>query len=416
MSFKHDKKQSKKSEEKQKLKEEKRKQKKEKKRLKKEKKKNKKSKKKNTSKKSSEKSTDGPKRVSEKEHLFSDVKLFRVMPILFVLSFVFLAAGWGGMAYNTHKYNVAQGRVSMKQGETLPLYYGTQENQQKGTLKIGRSILSKDHKQMAVSIQYDSDAHQNLSAFGNEYKLFFVCTPKYPAQNIHVKYGFFGTDGNGVLQITSDKPFVNEAFDIIMVDKQDLISNNESLGGSDSNNMDSDQLDKSITAQLSNGALANNTSGNANATSNSVLAGKHWPASYYIRLNPYSAKQVDLNWGNNELKLVDNLFVKHNLTKIQNSIESEKTQLKQANNTLAEYNHRLAINPNDAYAQEGKENIEEQISGLQDDIRKDEKNFETIKKARLSKEILGEEANTYKLLRTPSLDRVQTIGGSGSGS
>ena len=164
MSFKHDKKQSKKSEEKQKLKEEKRKQKEEKKRLKKEKKKNK---------KSSEKSTDGPKRVSEKEHLFSDVKLFRVMPILFVLSFVFLAAGWGGMAYNTHKYNVAQGRVSMKQGETLPLYYGTQENQQKGTLKIGRSILSKDHKQMAVSIQYDSDAHQNLSAFGNEYKLFF---------------------------------------------------------------------------------------------------------------------------------------------------------------------------------------------------------------------------------------------------
>lgn len=411
MSFKRDKKQSEKLKEKQKLKEEKRKRKEEKKRLKKEKKK-----KNDTSKKDSSKKNEGPKRVSEKEHLFSDVKLFRIMPILFVLAFVFLVVGWGGMAYNTHKYNVAQGKVSMKQGETLPLYYGTQENQQKGTLKIGRSILSKDHKQMAVSIQYDSNAHQNLSAFGDEYKLFFVCTPKYPAQNIHVKYGFFGTDGNGVLQITSDKPFINEAFDIIMVDKQDLVSNNETLSGSNSNDMDSDQLDKSITAQLSNGTLADSDSNDTTTDSNSALAGKHWPASYYIRLNPYSAKQVDLNWNNNELKLVDNLFVKHNLTKIQKSIESEKSQLKQANNTLAEYNHRLSVNPNDSYAQQGKENMEERISDLQDDIQKDEKNFETIKKARLSKEILGDEANTFKLLRTPSLDRVQTIGGSNSGS
>lgn len=411
MSFKRDKKQSEKLKEKQKLKEEKRKRKEEKKRLKKEKKK-----KNDTSKKDSSKKNEGPKRVSEKEHLFSDVKLFRIMPILFVLAFVFLVVGWGGMAYNTHKYNVAQGKVSMKQGETLPLYYGTQENQQKGTLKIGRSILSKDHKQMAVSIQYDSNAHQNLSAFGDEYKLFFVCTPKYPAQNIHVKYGFFGTDGNGVLQITSDKPFINEAFDIIMVDKQDLVSNNETLSGSNSNDMDSDQLDKSITAQLSNGTLADSDSNDTTTDSNSALAGKHWPASYYIRLNPYSAKQVNLNWGDNELKLVDNLFVKHNLAKIQKSIESEKSQLKQANNTLAEYNHRLSVNPNDSYAQQGKENMEEKISDLQDDIQKDEKNFETIKKARLSKEILGDEANTFKLFRTSSLDRVQTIGGSNSGS
>lgn len=416
MSFKRDKKQSEKSKEKQKLKEEKQKQKEEKKRLKKEKKKNKKGKQKDTSKKDSQKKNDGPQRVSEKEHLFSDVKLFRIMPILLVLSVLFIVIGWSGMAYNTHKYNVAQGRVSMKQGETLPLYYGTQENQQKGTLKIGRSIISKDHKQMAVSIQYDSNAHQNLSAFGNEYRLFFVCTPKYPAQNIHVKYGFFGTDGNGVLQITSDKPFVNEAFDIIMVDKQDLVSNSETLGGSDSNDMDSDQLDKSITAQLSNGTLAGDNSTDTTSTSDSALAGKHLPASYYIRLNPYSAKQVDLNWGDNELKLVDNLFVKHNLAKIQKSIEKEKVQLKQAKNTLAEYDHRLSVNPNDSYAQNGKESIEQQISELQSDIKTDQKNFETIKKARLSKEILGEEANTYKLLRTPSLDRVQTIGGSGSGS
>lgn len=104
------------------------------------------------------------------------------------------------------------------------------------------------------------------------------------------------------------------------------------------------------------------------------------------------------------------------MAKIQKSIEKEKVQLKHAKNTLAEYDHRLSVNPKRSFTQNGKESIEQQISELQSDIKTREKNFETIKKARLSKEILGEEADTYKLLRTPSLDRVKTIGGSGSGS
>lgn len=351
-----------------------------------------------------------PQRVSEKEKIFRDVRLYRVMPIVLLLSIFCLVGGFGWMAYNTHAYNVAQAKVSMKNGQSLPLYYDTSENQQKGTLKLGRSIISKNHKQMAVSIQYNATAHTNLSAFGNEYKIYFVCTPNYPVQNIHIKYGFFGTDGNGVLQITSDKPFKNEAFDIILVDKQDLVSSSDlNNGNSDSTTMNDQQLTKSITAELSDGTLA--SSGQDASTPNDGTKGKHLPASYYVRLNPYSSIQSKTNWGDNELALVDNLFVKHNLAKIQASINNEKSKIKQAKNTLAEFNHRLAVNPNDSYAQQQKEAIEDDLSGLESNLKQNETNFETIKKARLKKDILGEEANTFNILKTSNLNRVQPQGG-----
>lgn len=355
------------------------------------------------------KSNNGPQRVSEKEHLFSDVKLYRIMPWILAVALLLIFGGFSWMGYNTHVYNVAQAKVSMKEGKTLPLYYGTQANQQKGTLTVGRSIISRDHKQMAVSIRYDSTAHTSLSAFGDEYRLYFVCTPNYPAQDIHIKYGFFGTDGNGVLQIKSDKPFKNEAFDIILVDKQDLASAEELTDNSNNNTMSDDQLTKSITAELSTGTMNNNASGtNESSVSGDVSNGKIKPASYFVRLNPYSAKQVDLNWGNNELKLVDNLFVKHNLKKIQASINVEKAKIKQAKMTLAEYNHRLDVNPNDAYAQQQKQQIQSALSSLESDVQQNQKHFDTIKKARLKNDILGSEADTYTTLRTANLNNVQT--------
>lgn len=349
--------------------------------------------------------------VKEKEHIFSDVKLYRVMPIVFAVAVLMIISGFSWIGYNRHQYAIAQSKVSMKEGEELSLLYDTQANKDKGKLTLGRTILSKNHKQMAVSIRYDDAAHSNLSPFGKDYKVYFVCKPDYPAQNIHVKYGFFGTDGNGVLQITSDKPFTNEAFDIIIVDKADLATENDLTGDNDNSGaMDDDQLTKSITAQLANGNLSGQTSDVDSENASSEVKDSNLPAAYIVRLNPYSSKKVDLNWGKDEVKLVDNLFVQHNLNQIEKDMKVEKADIKKAQKTLANYNERLKINPDDKYAAEGKQDFESKIQGLQQALNKNQKAYDRLEKVRLSPNILGEESTETKVLRAENLNNLRGTG------
>ncbi|MGX5378216.1 hypothetical protein ACWCL1_08235 [Ligilactobacillus sp. LYQ135] len=347
-------------------------------------------------------------RVKEKEHYFSDVRLFKWMPWLFgfALLLLFIAGGWSYS--NNHQYNVAQTRKSMKEGTQLPIL--NKGAADKGTLTLGNSILSKDHKQMAVTIKYDDKAHQALSSFGTGYRLWLVATDGYPVEDIHVKYGIFGTDGSGVLQITSDKPFKNEAFVIMIVDTAKLTTTEQAANGS---TVDDSTINKSITAQLSNGTLdgSDDMSDSSSSTANSNV-----PPIYYMRLNPYSAKQTDVNWDNNEVELVDTLFIHNNLEKIKDQVEKNKKQLKEAKNTLEEYNKRLKINPDDQIAQQGKQDQEGQIEQLQQNVESANKKYQKIKNTRLSNNILGEEQtkNKVKVVSQAKFDTLQ--GGDTSGN
>lgn len=368
---------------------------------------NKKNKKKDKSKKKAEKEKNVPNRVSEKEHVFKDVRYFRYMPYSLLVALVLLIGGVGWMAYNNHQYSVEQSRLSMPKGTQLPLFKGTAKGQ--AQLTIGDSIVSPDKKHMAVSIQYNQAAHMNMSAFGNKYHLWLVTDKGYPVKNIHMKYGFFGTDGNGVLQISSDKPFRNQAIVVMLIDESNLVTEDE-LNSSSSPVADNN-IDKSITAQLAEGNMNNNSQDDGtNANGNSHKSSG--PPIYYMRLNPYSAEKVNREW-DNERELCDLLFVNSNLKKLKKQMNSVRSRLKSAQETLDECNRRLEVNPQDQYATEKKQNMEDSINSLQSTYNQDLKQYKKDKAYRISKHILGDEADSFRVIET---NNMSYFGNSGSGS
>lgn len=366
----------------------------------------KKVKKKTAKKEKSKKEKNVPNRVSEKEHVFRDVRYFRYMPYSLLIALVLLIGGVGWMAYNNHQYSVEQSRLSMPKGTQLPLFKGTAKGQ--AQLTIGDSIISPDKKHMAISIQYNADAHKNMSAFGNQYHLWLVTDKGYPVKNIHMKYGFFGTDGNGVLQISSDKPFRNQAIVVMLIDESNLVTEDE-LNDSSSPVADNN-IDKSITAQLAEGNMNNDNQDNNAATSSSQKSSG--PPIYYMRLNPYSAKKVNQGW-ENERELCDLLFVNSNLKKLKKQMNSVRSQLKATEKTLEECNKRLEVNPQDQYATEKKQSMEDSINSLQNTYDQDLKQYEKDKSYRISKHILGDEADSFRVIET---NNMSYFGNSGSGN
>ena len=337
-------------------------------------------------------------RVAEKEHVFPDVRLFRYMPILFMISCLLMAGGFSYMGWENHEYKVAQGRLAMPNNTQLPLFKG----QPKGVLTLKSVALSKDGKQMAASIGYDDDAHTQMSSFGKKYKLWVVAPNGYPIQDLKVKYGFFGTDGNAVLQVNSKDKLPNEAIVVIIVDAGHMVTQEDLEGSTDTDTSD-DSIDQSITAQLATGSTTDSESGNAAANSSSNPNAKGAIPMYYVRLNPYSAKHTDVNWGDNERLMVDHLFVKHNLNHIQHQINSNKTKLKEAKSTRAEYNHRLKINPQDKTASEGKAGMDDEIKSLNDSIASQEANYKRLSKARFSKHVLGQQQTKFHYILTQNM-------------
>ena len=337
-------------------------------------------------------------RVAEKEHVFPDVRLFRYMPILFMISCLLMAGGFSYMGWENHEYKVAQGRLAMPNNTQLPLFKG----QPKGVLTLKSVALSEDGKQMAASIGYDDDAHTQMSSFGKKYKLWVVAPNGYPIQDLKVKYGFFGTDGNAVLQVNSKHKLPNEAIVVIIVDAGHMVTQEDLEGSTDTDTSD-DSIDQSITAQLATGSTTDSESGNTAANSSSNPNAKGAIPMYYVRLNPYSAKHTDVNWGDNERLMVDHLFVKHNLNHIQHQINSNKTKLKEAKSTRAEYNHRLKINPQDKTASEGKAGMDDEIKPLNDSIASQEANYKRLSKARFSKHVLGQQQTKFHYILTQNM-------------
>ena len=101
-------------------------------------------------------------KVPEKERVFADVRLYRIMPIVFLVGVLLLVTGIGLFWKTGHDYKIAQGKKSMPYGTQLPILSGSSD---RGVLTLGNSILSKDKKHLAVEIKYDDTAHQYLSAF-----------------------------------------------------------------------------------------------------------------------------------------------------------------------------------------------------------------------------------------------------------
>ena len=352
------------------------------------------------SKKSKKESTNNNKkktdvvRVAEKEYVYADVRLFRYMPIIFMLAILLIGGGYGYLGIQNHEYKVAQGKLAMPNNTQLPLFKGTS----KGNLTLKSAILSANHKQMAVSIGYDQDAHSQLSSFGNRYKLWLIAPNGYPVQGIHLKYGFFGTDGNGVLQVNSDKPLPNEAFVVIIVDEGHLVTSEQINDGQSS--YDDSDVNQSITAQLATGSAQDESDAASDSSSSSD---KTMPPMYYVRLNPYSIKHTKINWGNNERELVENLIVRRNLRKLRNNIKKDKIELKQLKRTRQEYADRLKINPQDETATEGKNDLDNSIESLNQDIESQQANYDRVSKARFGKNILGKQQTKHHTLTTRNI-------------
>ena len=338
-------------------------------------------------------------RVVEKEHVFPDVRMYHIMPNLLAIAVFLFFIGFGWIFWNSHEYKVAQSRLSMVKGTQLPLFSGSA----KGQLTVGDSILSKDKKHLAVSIRYDPTAHNELSAFGKKYGLWIVAPNNYPIKELHVKYGFFGTDGNGVIQVSSDRPFKNEAFAVLLVDKGHLLTSEQLNAGVQP--LSDNQINNSITAKLANGELNQQ---NDNQTDDSSQKGT--PPIYSVRLNPYSAVHSNIDWGNNEVKLVDHLFVERNLRKIQGQINKINTLLREARETQNEYKARLRENPNDQTALSNEQSVQSTITSLTTQLRKDRRQLRTLKRYKISKHILGPEQTKFRTLKAPQAQFQQRFG------
>lgn len=324
---------------------------------------------------------------SEKEVVFKDVRLFRVMPIIFMAGVALIATGVGMAKYANYKYQIKQSQLSMSKNTALPILTGSSD---RGTLTLGNSILSKDGKHLAVEFKYDDTAHQNLSAFGKNYKLWLVTDEKYDSSGFELKYGFFGTDGVGVMQVASSKGFPDKAFIVMLMDKTDLSSDTDLTG----ENVSDETLDKSITAQL---AGANSSSNESSDSTNSQDSGGR--PIYYARINPYSAKRLKTNW-NDERELVNQLFIKDNLKKIAKQKESDLAKLEQAKRKKKEYEKRLKANPNDATASQGIDNLRSTIETLKNNLETEDKNYAHLNDYKVANDILGKQQTKFKLLQT----------------
>lgn len=58
---------------------------------------------------------------SEKEVVFKDVRLFRIMPIIFMAGIALIATGAGMAKYANYKYQIKQSQLSMSKNTALPI-------------------------------------------------------------------------------------------------------------------------------------------------------------------------------------------------------------------------------------------------------------------------------------------------------
>ena len=66
-------------------------------------------------------------KTNEKEVVFKDVRLFRIMPLIFMLGVILVGSGAGYAMYANHQYQVAQGKLSMAKNTPLPILTGSSD-------------------------------------------------------------------------------------------------------------------------------------------------------------------------------------------------------------------------------------------------------------------------------------------------
>lgn len=320
-----------------------------------------------------------------------DVKFYYVLPIMLVIG-VFSYVLAGSMFFsNVAEYNQKVLKSSMSYGTKLPLWGGKTS----ASLELGHTILSKDGKDLAVEVKYDDVAHSTLSSFGDNYILRLVVTKENQMKGVSMKYGMFSTDGSGVLMVHSDNGFKNKAFIVMLVDRGYLINSNQLTSDLGNTNSDESDLDKSITAQLTEDAT--------NPDGENKLDDESTPPIFYMRLNAHNAKRVDVNL-TDARNVVNELFVSKSVNAKKAQLASFKKRQKSGQRTLEEMQKRLEENPNDSLAQEKAQSIQTSLDTINAKIVSLDKNIQELENSKFKKDIFKPMQTKYERFMVSSLD------------
>lgn len=323
-----------------------------------------------------------------------DAKLFYRMPLLLAIGLVCIMMGLIIMWRNDASYNQKIMSSSLPKGSELPVRDGTASD---GVLKLGSSLLSADGKTLAVEIQYDDDAHNSLSSFGDNYNLYLIDTENYRMKGSKVSYGMFGTDGSGVLKIHREQGFEDKAFMIFLIDKGVIVSSDKL---NTSRTMTDDEIDKSLAKQLED-VESEDSSDDQESTAKEAL-----PPTYMIRLNGHSTKKAYRNWANDS-QVVEDLFVDHNLKKIKKNKQSLEKKYKSGQRSLDEMNERLEKNENDSAAQSNKQELEQTLKSLQADIKTANANYKRISNSNIKSNVLAPKQTSFKRYTVKDINAVK---------
>lgn len=334
-----------------------------------------------------------PQKIKRKYKKPSDVKWFYFMPVLLVIGLVFVVSGGFIVHHNSAEYTKKILASSMAKGEELFLRNGKSD----GTLTLGNTLLSADGKTLAVEVRYDEEAHKQLSSFGENYNLFLVDTEKNVMDDAELSYGMFGTDGSGVLTIHREKGFENKAFMVFILDKGVLVTTEDLQTD---RTMSDSEINKSLSAQLAEIDEKNNDN------DENTMDDEKLPPTYIIRLNAQSAEKSYRNWKNDK-QLVEDLFVDGNLKKIESKKEDIEKQIKAGEQTLGEMDKRLEENPDDEIALSAKQDIENSIDKLEDELERAEDNFNKITETKIDNDVLSPKQKEFERFTVIDINRVK---------
>ena len=323
-----------------------------------------------------------------------DVKYFFVMPVLFVVAWLSIGLSLGLHFHNVAVYKQHVMESAMPQGSVLPLWGGTE----KGQLKLGQAMRSKDGKTLAVEVKYDDNAHQDLSSFGNKYGLRLVEVKDKEMKHPSLSYGLFGTDGSGVLTIHNPNGFANQAFVVMIMDKGHLVSSEDLSNATGNTQTTSDAVDKSVTAQLSDADNTANGSDNTNSSQRKKL-----PPIYYMRLNASNAPRAKRNWSNDR-QMVEDLFINKNLKKLRQQRNKQRNIIKETKISIKEYQARLKENPQDQTAISQLNQRQSDLQTAQANLDAVNKNYNKVAKSAIKPNILQPKQTKHQTFSVNSLN------------
>ncbi|MEY8307447.1 hypothetical protein AAK913_12595 [Enterococcus faecium] len=322
----------------------------------------------------------------------ADVKLFYRMPLFLVIGIVFILLGVfiGNSNISAYRSNLLAN--SMKEGEALTVREGNSE----GTLTLGNTLLSKDGKTLAVEIQYDDNAHEQLSSFGTNYKLYLIDTKENIMTDVKMSYGLFGTDGSGILTVHSEKGFNDKAFMIFILDRGQLVLSQELMT---STYLTDDEIDRSLAAQLAK--LDKETEETQSTDEDEKL-----PPTYIVRLNAYSAKKALRTW-NDDSEMIEDLILEKNLKKLESQKEKMLARKDRGEHTLKEMEKRLQENPKDETAKNSVSNLNSSIQKIDEELTKIETKIMDLNTSTIDPDILDPQQTKFEKFTVINLDRVK---------